>query len=553
MVEGSTDTAPIPTLAAGRSVLMDRLGEGGMAAVYRAQDTQLGVARAVKLVLPIQGRASIRRRLRAEARAMARIDHPNILAIHDVGVEDDQDYVVMTLAQGGSLGDRLAEGPLRAAVAAHLMAQVLDALAAAHGVGIIHRDVKPQNILLDDGGRPLLADFGIALLAHDDRRTRTGVAMGSIAYMPPEQRLDAARVGPEADVYSCGATLYALVTGSNPVDLFMAEDDSHRYDDVPDALQPVIRKACAPRPADRYATAGEMAQALLHLLEHGDLDGIEAVKKKEFAAPDAVFSQRSTRGMSVGMPSLPTVGSFGDADRDGVSAETFLPDEPSEKGAVAVLAPPAGPPRHLLVRGLVAAGVIGLLGAGGGLWLTYSLWPESVPVAGVWSPSPRVEAVAEPVGAVEAAVPEAPPVAEPEPEPEVPVEAPAPAPVEAAPAPAPAAAPAPKPVPAPAEPPVAGLTPPAGVWEGSMGGVLVTLTLGDDFGGSLVTQFGANRSEVAVVGSYEEGSRMLRLEERGDGALATYQLTLDADLSRATGQVITATHKRPVTLTRRSP
>ncbi|MFN7143773.1 MAG: serine/threonine-protein kinase [Myxococcota bacterium] len=255
---------------AGRYRLGDVIGTGGTATVYRARDLALGVERAVKVLrVDSLGADAQRARLRSEARAMARVTHLNILRVYDVGTDGDQDFVVMELAAGGSLQDRLDEhGPLSPVVASRYALQVLAALAAAHDAGVIHRDVKPQNVLLDSQGVAMLADFGIALLADgfESRHTRVGVAMGSMTYMPPEQRLDARGVGAGADIYACGATLYALLTGASPVDLFLAAPGSVRWEDVPEPLRPVIQRATRLIPEERWGSAREMASALLEAM-----------------------------------------------------------------------------------------------------------------------------------------------------------------------------------------------------------------------------------------------------------------------------------------------
>ena len=199
------------TLLGGRFELLRELGVGGTASVWEVEDAELGVRRAVKILNAgrPQRRQALRKRLRAEARAMARLAHPNVLTIYDVASTDELDFVIMDLAEGGSLSEWLERtGPMEPRTALSFTVQVLSALAAAHAAGMVHRDVKPQNVLLNSRGTALLADFGIALLTEDQHRTtRTGVAMGSLSFMPPEQRLDARSVSASADVYATGAML----------------------------------------------------------------------------------------------------------------------------------------------------------------------------------------------------------------------------------------------------------------------------------------------------------------------------------------------------------
>lgn len=236
---------------ADRYRLEEVIGAGGTATVYRAIDEVLGVARAVKLLNVGAGPGMVDR-LRAEARALARVAHPNVLGVYDIVHADGRDFIVMELVSGGSLQDHLdAHGPYPVERACALCLQVVGALEAAHAVGVIHRDVKPQNVLLDDDGNALLADFGIARVGEDARATRTNVAMGSLAYMAPEQRLDARGIGVTADVYALGSTLYALLTAASPMDLFAAPRRSPRWSDIPAPLQPLLQRATRHDPEER--------------------------------------------------------------------------------------------------------------------------------------------------------------------------------------------------------------------------------------------------------------------------------------------------------------
>lgn len=278
------------SLAEGRYRLVEPIGSGGAAEVWRVRDTQLDVDRAVKILTPAgSGRKTLRRRLRAEAKILAKINHPHVLRVMDIGQEGLRDYIVMDLLTHGSVADRVTrEGPMSPAEAVSRTLEILSALAAAHGQGVVHRDVKPQNILIADDGSAILADFGIALIEEGDRRTRTGVAMGSFAFMPPEQRIDAKRVGPTADIYAAAASLYWMVTGKNPVDLFAAEADSHRFSALPTELAEAIAWATRYEPEDRPQSAAEWATKLRGLapediLEREDLD------PAAFPAPSPTF------------------------------------------------------------------------------------------------------------------------------------------------------------------------------------------------------------------------------------------------------------------------
>jgi eukaryotic-like serine/threonine-protein kinase len=206
----------------GRYQLVEELGEGGMATVYRARDQELRRDVAVKVLFPhLAKRVDIVRRFDREARAAAGLEHPNILRVYDVGGGSapggDPPYIVMELVRGASLKDAIdARGPMLAELCACAGALLADALAAAHTAGVIHRDVKPANVMVATGGRLLLADFGVARVEDDDSLvTRTGALLGTPAFMSPEQATGG-DVDARSDVYSLGATLYQLATGVLP-------------------------------------------------------------------------------------------------------------------------------------------------------------------------------------------------------------------------------------------------------------------------------------------------------------------------------------------------
>ncbi|MGV9387140.1 protein kinase domain-containing protein [Nonomuraea sp. NPDC003707] len=206
-------------MLAGRYSLMSQLGQGGMGTVWLAVDELLRQQVAVKEVrLPADldeaSRAELTERTLREARAAARLrSHPSIVTVHDVVMDSGRPWIVMELVNGRSL-DRIVreDGPLPPAQAAWVGRHVLDALAAAHAMGVLHRDVKPGNVLLTQDGRVLLTDFGIATVAGDAALTQTGLLNGSPGYIAPE-RLRGEADGPEADLWSLGATLYTAVEG----------------------------------------------------------------------------------------------------------------------------------------------------------------------------------------------------------------------------------------------------------------------------------------------------------------------------------------------------
>ncbi|MGW0482307.1 protein kinase domain-containing protein [Nonomuraea sp. NPDC003214] len=200
--------------------LIEPIGEGGMGVVWRAHDQLLDRTVAIKEVrytgVGDAQRAALNRRTIREARAAGRLDHPSVIVVHDVVEEDGRPWIVMQLVRSRSLAETIRDGgPLPAARVAAIGARVLDALRAAHATGVLHRDVKPENVLLADGGRVVLTDFGIAAVETDAGLTATGGLVGTPAYMPPE-RLNGEAARPESDLWSLGATLYAAVEGAPP-------------------------------------------------------------------------------------------------------------------------------------------------------------------------------------------------------------------------------------------------------------------------------------------------------------------------------------------------
>jgi eukaryotic-like serine/threonine-protein kinase len=215
-------TSVSPTrVIGGRYVVLGELGRGGMGVVWRAEDRVMGRQVAVKELhlppgLPTQERLHFRERLLREARTAGRLNHPGIVTVFDVISENDVDHVVMELIDAQPLSDVVARsGPLDERTATSVAVQLLDALGAAHAGGVVHRDVKPANVMLGHGGRVKLTDFGIAQAADDPRLTTTGALVGSPGYMAPE-RLAGEPAAPAADLWALGATLFHALTGQGP-------------------------------------------------------------------------------------------------------------------------------------------------------------------------------------------------------------------------------------------------------------------------------------------------------------------------------------------------
>jgi serine/threonine protein kinase len=264
-MEESLSAEASATLAEGRYRLIEVIGSGGMATVYRAFDARLQVPRAIKILLPaLANRERLRARFEAEARTMALLEHRNIVRVYDVGSDGNRVYIVMELVEGGSLVDRLEElGPLPPRQAVDVCLHVLAGLAVSHSRNIVHRDIKPHNVLLTSDGEVRVTDFGIARLAEsNDNLTKTGAIMGTWGFMAPEQRADSKGVDVRADLYSVAATLYSCVTNETPMDLFAAELDSSMLARVPGPLAEVIRKATCYDREERYADTTAMAAAL---------------------------------------------------------------------------------------------------------------------------------------------------------------------------------------------------------------------------------------------------------------------------------------------------
>ncbi len=257
--------------------ILGKLGEGGMGVVYKARQQGLNRLVALKMIVGgSQARGDLLARFRVEAEAVARLRHPNILQIYDIGEVDGLPFVSLELLEGGDLDDRLAGTPQPGRSGAELMATLARAVHAAHQAGIIHRDLKPANILFTQEGLPKITDFGLAKrLESDSRQTETGQIMGTPSYMAPEQARGHTRdVGPAADIYALGAILYQVLTGRPP---FMGEtpmetvrqvidDDpvppSRLVPRVPRDLETICLKCLQKEPKKRYESAQDLADDL---------------------------------------------------------------------------------------------------------------------------------------------------------------------------------------------------------------------------------------------------------------------------------------------------
>ncbi len=261
--------------------LLEEIARGGMGVVYRARQVSLNRIVAVKTILAGQlASAADVERFRAEAQAAASLQHPNIVAIHEVGLHDGQQYFSMDYIKGRNLAEVVREGPLPARQAARYLKTIAEAIHFAHQRGILHRDLKPSNVLLDLFDQPRVTDFGLAKqMKSDSGLTRSGQVLGSPNFMPPEQAASKhGQVGPHSDVYSLGAILYYLLTGRPPFAAETLADTLQQVcqrepaplrlwnPSVPRDVETICLKCLEKEPRRRYATAHELAEELARFL-----------------------------------------------------------------------------------------------------------------------------------------------------------------------------------------------------------------------------------------------------------------------------------------------
>lgn len=290
----------------GRFRVLEELGRGAMGVVYRAEDPALGRTVAIKTITLTgteEERQHFEARFLQEARAAGGVGHPSIITIYDVGREGDVAFMAMELLEGRELRDLIRGGSLAPSEAVEIAARVAEALAAAHERGVIHRDVKPGNIMVLSDGRVKIMDFGIARLRDPDVKTATGMMLGSPRYMSPEQ-VSGEPFDHRADIFSLGVVLYEMLTGITP---FSGEDitqlmfqvvnaavvpPSHVNRALPPVLDYILARALKKNPAERYGSAAEFAADLR--------DAIPDV----VAAEDAVRARAEAPGSDT-VPEIP--------------------------------------------------------------------------------------------------------------------------------------------------------------------------------------------------------------------------------------------------------
>ena len=254
-----------------RYEIIKTIGEGGMANVYLANDTILDRKVAIKVLRgDLSNDEKFIRRFKREALSVSNLSHPNIVEVYDVGEEDGNYYIVMEYIEGKTLKQLLQKrGALTLNEVIDIMTQLTDGLAHAHEAYIIHRDIKPQNIMIEDNGLVKITDFGIAMALNSTQLTQTNSVMGSVHYLPPEQANGKGSTV-KSDIYSLGILMYELLTGSVPFEgesavsiaLKHFQNDipsvRQRHPEIPQPLENVVLKATAKEITDRYKTVNEM-------------------------------------------------------------------------------------------------------------------------------------------------------------------------------------------------------------------------------------------------------------------------------------------------------
>ena len=285
----------------GRYRIIEKLGSGGMATVYLAENISLGKKVAIKKILPslITDQGFIERFTR-EAQSQARLSHPNIAQVLDFDPESHS--LIIEYIEGDTLDKKLSEGNISKKESLHIIKQVLSALNYAHQKGIIHRDIKPSNIMIDSNNNAKITDFGIALIMGQERHTKTGVGIGTPEYMSPEQIKGDKIIDHRTDVYSCGIVLYEMLTGQLP---FKADGSTQNSDfavknmhiskspdplniinpDIDKALSDIVLKSLSKSPDDRYSGCGEFHR-VIEKYEHKKPAGpVKKTKLAESAKP----------------------------------------------------------------------------------------------------------------------------------------------------------------------------------------------------------------------------------------------------------------------------
>lgn len=330
--DGNTPMIEGGRLLAGRYKLLEKIGEGGAAEVFRARDQHLGRLVAVKLLRPqFASDPQSRDRFAVEARAVATLSHPNIVDIFDFGeVPDGSMYIVMQFVEGGDLKDILRQrGRMSPGETIAIAQQVCGALSAAHTQGLIHRDVKPQNILIDSSGNARLTDFGVVKALSAPALTQSGMTFGTAAYLSPEQATGAA-IGPASDIYSLGCVMYEMLAGAPPFTGDNAAVVAYKQvwerprplhdmvPEVPPSLETIVMRCLNKEPEKRYPSA-DMLSADLERLNTNFNQPTQAIPLGTIAAAAASAGEwtpvsnrpRAELSQAIPMPLSPNAGGGG--------------------------------------------------------------------------------------------------------------------------------------------------------------------------------------------------------------------------------------------------
>ncbi|HWE64772.1 MAG TPA: protein kinase, partial [Chloroflexota bacterium] len=355
--------------------LLRVLGEGGMARVYEAEDLRLGRRVAVKVLLPqFTNDPEFLRRFEQEARLAASLSHPNVVGVFDVGQEGQLHYIVMELVDGQTLKDAITTTrPFPVAEALRIAIEVCAALSAAHARGMVHRDIKPQNILLTADGQVKVADFGIARRGANTALTQTGTVLGSVHYLSPEQARGQ-EAGPRSDLYSLGVTLFEMLTGrlpfnaENPIAIAMQHVQNapplpRQFNRaIPPALEALILRLMAKNPNDRFADAASVIAALRGVM--GQAGGSTRVARPA-AQPGSQGggvtpppSPPATRVMPP-TPQPPQRPTSGARAATGFAAPVTAPRTQVATAPAVARRPPSG--RRTILAGVIVGGVAALL------------------------------------------------------------------------------------------------------------------------------------------------------------------------------------------------
>jgi serine/threonine protein kinase len=367
-----------PGTKLGQYEVKEFIGQGAMGYVYRAYHPQLERTGAVKVLQAITPDPDTTARFRHEAQAIAQMRHPNILNVYDFGEYEGTPYMIVEYVAGGSLADRIRSASVDQAIALKYLRGIASALDHAHSLGIVHRDVKPANVLLGRDDQPILADFGLAkLLQGSSLKSMTGVTTGTPAYMAPEQ-VTGSKVGPPADRYSLATIAYELFTGSIPFDgegvLELLYAQVHREPPLPSSRKPelgrrvdaVLMRGLAKDPGARWPSCQAFVDALAAALSGAALPSVE--KTEVMAIPDELPvaypspPSEPPPPMNPVVPSRPGAAPTVAMAMSAAAVASTEPMQPSE--APAAQAPPARRSRRRLFV-ILAAVVILLLVVGG--------------------------------------------------------------------------------------------------------------------------------------------------------------------------------------------